>query len=118
MQKEIHIMVITDDENCPIVRTLLRHRVVPIIRRSIVSAINLLQHLNITAIIIDKKHQNVDSIELILNARDVAGEIPIFVPEQYHQKEDWSIIRNLGKILLYDEKSQPLNKEIANLLQI
>lgn len=117
MKKEIHIMVITDEENCPIVRTLLRHQVIPIVRRSIMSAINLLQHLNIIAIIIDKENQNVDSIELILNARDVAGEIPIFVPEQYHQKEDWSIIRNLGKIIVYNDKNYPLNNEIIDLLE-
>ena len=111
-------MVIKDYEECRMLPTLLRHQVIPIVRRSIISTINLLQHLNINAIIIDKEHQNVDSIELILNARDVAGEIPILVPEQYHKKEDWSIIRNLGRIIVYNEKNYPRNNEITNILEI
>jgi DNA-binding NtrC family response regulator len=117
MEKQKHILVITDDENSQVIEMLLRLQVVPVIRRSIMSAINLLRHLSIIAIIIDKQHQDVDSIELILNARDVAGKIPIFVPEQYQRKVDWSIILTLGKIIVYNEKRYPLNNEITNFLE-
>lgn len=117
MEKQKHILVITDDENSQVIEMLLRLQVVPVIRRSIMSAINLLRHLSIIAIIIDKQHQDVDSIELILNARDVTGKIPIFVPEQYQRKVDWSIILTLGKIIVYNEKRYPLNNEITNFLE-
>jgi DNA-binding NtrC family response regulator len=117
MEKQKHILVITDDENSQVIEMLLRLQVVPVIRRSIMSAINLLRHLSIIAIIIDKQHQDVDSIELILNARDVAGKIPIFVPEQYQRKVDWSIILTLGKTIVYNEKRYPLNNEITNFLE-
>lgn len=117
MEKQKHILVITNEENNPVIEMLLRLQIVPVIRRSIMSAINLLRHMHIIAIIIDKEHQNVDSIEFILNVRDVAGKIPIFVPEQCRQKGDWSVIRALGDIKVYNENKFPLNKEIISLLE-
>jgi hypothetical protein len=116
-QKQKHVLVITDEENSPVVGMLLRLQIVPVIRRSIMSAMNLLRHISISTIIIDREHQDVDSIELILNARDIAGKIPIFVPEQCHAKEDLNIIRALGRIVVYNENEYPLNKEVINFLE-
>jgi hypothetical protein len=116
MHNDRNVLIISDDENSKTVKLILRHKLVPIIRRSILSAVYFLRHYDIMAIIIDKKNQNVDAIEFILNAREVACDIPIFVPEQYYELEDWSLIISFGKIKIYDEKKYPLNKEIKNLL--
>lgn len=116
MEKDKHIMVITDDENSDVVKMLLRIKVIPITRRSIITALELLRRLQIVAIIIDKEHQNVDSLEFILNTRDVASKIPIFIPEQYHLNEDWSKISNLGKIEIYNESNYSIKQQIKSLL--
>jgi hypothetical protein len=108
----MNILVISDDENSTINKQINKKNVLPIIRRSIMSAMEVLKHHNIVAIIIDKEHQNVDTIELILNARDIVSKIPIFVPNEYLQKEDWSLISGLGQIRIYDEKKLPLIDEI------
>lgn len=113
MMQELHILVITENENSDIVRTLLRHRAIPITRRSIQSAIDLLQHTNIIAIVIDREHKSIDSLEFILNVRDITEGIPIYIPDEFSRKEDWSIINNLENIVVYEDKKQILNVRSA-----
>jgi hypothetical protein len=110
MKKVTHILVITENENSPVIQMLFRMHIVPVIRRSITSAIKLLKHLHIAAIIIDKENQNIDAIEFILNARDINCIMPIFIPEPYSKIEGWNIIKNLGNITLYNENHYPLKK--------
>ena len=118
MNKEKSVLIISDDENSKTVRMMSRFNLIPIIRRSILSAMEFLRHYEIVAIIIDKEHQNVDAIEFILNARDVARDTPIFVPEQFYEVEDWNLIRIYGKIALYDDMNYPLDNEITKLLNL
>lgn len=117
MTAEAHILVITDDENSRIVRMLLRTDIIPITRRSIISAMDLLRHLDIGAIVIDKEHQEVDMLEFILNAKDVAGKIPILIPEQFQNTEDWYVLKNLGRISVYNKTNRLLPEQINHLLK-
>ena len=116
MKNEKHILVITDNENSDIVRMFLRHRVIPITRRSIISAIYLLRHLHIVAIIIDKELQNVDTLEFILNARDIAQEIPIFVPDTFNNKKDWVDVKDQVNVLVYNDENMLIKNTVNKLV--
>jgi DNA-binding NtrC family response regulator len=117
MNNEKHILVITDDENSDIVRLLFRHRIIPITKRSILSAIYVLQHLDIVAVIIDKELQNVDTLEFILNARDIDRKVPIFVSNSITNQEDWKIIKNESKVVVFKDEND-LIKNTVNKIDI
>jgi hypothetical protein len=112
-----HILVITDDENSDIVRLFFRHRIIPITKRSILSAIYVLQHLDIVAVIIDKELQNVDTLEFILNARDIDRKVPIFVSNSITNQEDWKIIKNESKVVVFKDEND-LIKNTVNKIDI
>lgn len=112
MEKDRHFLIISDNENSDIVRIVSSMKIIPIIRKTVLTALSLLRHHEITAIVIDKEYENVDALEFILNARDVDREVPIFVPEFYFKNEDWSILRNFGKIVVYSNDKQLLNNTI------
>jgi DNA-binding NtrC family response regulator len=117
MKNKKNVLIISDDENSDTVKIILRLKLIPIIRRSILAAMEILRHGEIGAIIIDKENQNVDTIEFILNARDVVRDIPILVPEQYYDIEDWSLIKICGKIIVYNESNYTLDKELLKILK-
>ena len=113
-----NILVITNNENSETVKLISRLKLVPIIRRSILTAIEFLRHYEISAIVIDKTNQNVDAIEFILNAKDVARDVPIFVPAQMYEIEDWNLVQIHTIIRLYDDLNYPLEKELTNSISI
>jgi hypothetical protein len=118
MNNDKHVLIITDDENSDIVRMFLRHRIIPITRRSIISAIYLLRHLHIVAIIVDKELQNVDTLEFILNARDIAHEIPIFVPDTFNKKEDWADVKDQVNVLIYNDENMLIKNTVNKLVNL
>lgn len=113
MPGETHILVITGNENSGIVRSLLKHNSIPVIRRSIQSAIELMQHLKVAAVVIVRDHNNVDSLEFILNARDISVDIPIYVPAEFHEMKDWEIISKFSNVLVYDDEKQLLKMQVS-----
>ena len=114
--REKHILIITDNENSEIVRLLSRHQVVPVTRSSIMSAIDLLRHSKIIAIVVDKENQNVDTLEFILNARDVASDIPIYIPKQFQLDKNTRIIKEFGNIMFYQNNSRLIKNDLGKYL--
>jgi len=97
----MHILIITDNENSDLIRALIRKKYIPITRSSLHSAMAILKHIAFTAILIDKEHHDVDTLEFILNARDFQPETPIYIPETYdHQKTDIHM-NTLNKVIYY-----------------
>jgi hypothetical protein len=106
MYQDKNILVISDSENSQTIKTLSRLKLVPLIRRSILSAMELLRHHNISAVVIDKDNQNVDAIEFILNARDIIHDIPIFIPNQFYEIRPDGITKLYKKIVVYENEDQ------------
>ena len=113
---ENNILVITDDENSKIVRTLLRLKIVPIIRRSIPSAIQTLSHLNIEGIIVEDENKSIDTIDFISNVRDVSEEIPVFISNRYQKHSIIKKIKNRARITIFDETDKQIENEIKSLV--
>jgi DNA-binding response OmpR family regulator len=75
----MNILIISDDENSEIIKTLNRRKMVTVIRRTILTAMDFLRYNDVSAIIIDKKHRDVDILEFSLNIRDINKVTPIFI---------------------------------------
>jgi two-component SAPR family response regulator len=75
----MNILIISDDENSEIIKTLNRRKMVTVIRRTILTAMDFLRYNDVSAIIIDKKHRDVDILEFSLNIRDINKLTPIFI---------------------------------------
>ena len=105
-----HILVITDDENSELVRVLLKQKIIPITRQSLQSAIQLMRHIDFSAVVIDKIHHNVDTLEFILNARDFSINTPIFIPEKFFLNNEWRKIKKLKQVHVYDNINSIIRK--------
>jgi len=114
---EHNFLVITDDENSKVVRNLIKQKVFPVIRRSIPSAIQMLRHLNIQGIIVEDEHKSVDTLEFILNVRDISRDIPIFISNKYQKHKVIRQIKNFGQIEIFDETDNKIEKKIKTLIK-
>ena len=79
--------------------------------------IELSNHHNILAIVIDKKFHATDSLEFFINAQDVARKVPIYIPDHFCFAEDWSTVSILGKIITYNKSDCTLKPQIKSLLE-
>ena len=111
-----NFLVITDDENSKIVRSLMKQKIFPVIRRSIPSAIQILRHLKIRGIILEDEHKSVDTLEFILNVRDITKETPILISNKYQKHSTIKKIQHLGRIEIFDETDNKIDRKIQNLL--
>ena len=99
------ILIITDNDDSPIVKNLLKKRIFPLTRSSILSSLELIKHVEIKIIVLDKSHKTVDTIEFILNVRDVKSEILIFLPKEFTNYSEWSTLKKMENIRTYDGDS-------------
>ncbi len=99
------ILIITDNDDSPIVKNLLKKRIFPLTRSSILSSLELIKHVEIKIIVLDKSHKSVDTIEFILNVRDVKSEILIFLPKEFTNYSEWSTLKKMDNIRTYDGNS-------------
>jgi hypothetical protein len=110
------ILVVTDNDDSKIVKNLLKRRIFPLTRSSILSAIDLLKHVQIKTIVLDKTHQYVDTLEFILNVRDINSDLLIFVPEHYRQYPEWKTLEKFNNIEIYDDENS-IEKKIYALIK-
>jgi two-component SAPR family response regulator len=113
---EHNFLVITDDENSKLIKTLLKLRVVPVIRRSISSAIQILRHLKIQGIIVEDEHKSLDTLEFILNVRDISEEIPIFISNRYQKHTTINQLKKFSQIEIFDETDNKIEKKLRRIV--
>jgi DNA-binding NtrC family response regulator len=51
----------------------------PLLRENIQGILEKLRHENYAAIVVDSRNANIDVLELVLNVRDIDGQIPVVV---------------------------------------
>lgn len=113
---EHNFLVITDDENSKLIKTLLKLRVVPVIRRSISSSIQILRHLKIQGIIVEDEHKSLDTLEFILNVRDISEEIPIFISNRYQKHTTINQLKKFSQIEIFDETDNKIEKKLRRIV--
>jgi len=115
--EETRILIISDDENSRLIRWLGKKHVLPLVRKSMIAAIDLLKRHEIAAVIVDRIPGIVDPIELILNIRDVTPEIPVFIPNQIIDKKNRSALDNCGPKVFSFKHLDDLLKSIQEFSQ-
>ena len=105
-------MIISDNENSEIIRKISKRKISTIVRRTILAAIDILRHYDLSAIIIDKENQQFDALEFVLNIRDIDRRVPIYIPQDILKNENWKPIKSIGKIISFD------NDLLENLISL
>lgn len=90
--QEKHILIISADENSPLVKRLGKKSYLPLVRRSMNGVMDLVKRHKINAIIVDRMLSDLDPIEFVLNVRDVNEKIPVFFPEQEIDSKKWELV--------------------------
>lgn len=111
----MNILVISDDENSNIIKFIYRNKLMPIIRRSILPALELIRHQDVSAIIVDKNHQHIDTLEFILNVRDINKNIPIIVQEDSIVPGDKEVTRSMKNVIIDDQCFEWFKKQLNNI---
>ena len=75
----MNVLILTDDSNSSTVKIVSKTKFLPLVCNTVLSSSDLIKHHSIDALIIDKIHRNADSLEFILNARELDCKAAIFV---------------------------------------
>lgn len=75
----MNVLILTEDSNSKTVKIVNKSKFLPLVCNTVLSSSDLIKHHLIDALIIDKIHRNADSLEFILNARELKCKAPIFV---------------------------------------
>lgn len=108
--EEKRILIISDDENSHLVRRLGKRHYLPLVRKSMLAAMDLLKRHQISAVIVDRTPGNVDPIEFILNIRDVNSGIPVFIPVQILDGKNRTALHSCGpKVYSFKNLNELIN---------
>ena len=70
------VMVLSQAEETPVVEALFLLGITPLLRGTIGDAIKAASRKPIDAVVVDLEHCSEDAVELLLNVRDVAPDVP------------------------------------------
>jgi len=77
----MNVLVLTDKTHNTTTRIINKMKLLPLVCNTILSASDMLKHHSIDAIVIDRNHEHVDSLEFVLNMREFNSTIPIYLIE-------------------------------------
>ena len=77
----MNVLVLTDKAHNSTTKVINKMKLLPLVCNSILSASDMLKHHSVDAIVIDRDHERVDSLEFVLNMREFDTSIPIFLIE-------------------------------------
>lgn len=113
------ILVLGINHESGLEETLFNLGFIPIFRKDILAALDMLRHDSFKLVIMDLRRLDVDVLEFILNVRDINSRIPVLVVDDStnclnHQ----DILDHLNAFLLISKSKQlrkQLNKFFKNL---
>lgn len=107
------ILVFTQNENSELVEFLFNLGYVPLIQSQILSILKEIKHRTIRVVFLDLKHVGIDSLEFILNVRDIDQELPIVIANGKFEGE--TEINQLKNIFLISTKQKQIQQILRGL---
>ena len=108
----MNVLILTENTNSKTVSIINKSKFLPLLCNTILSSSDLLKHHSISAIVIDKQHQKVDSLEFILNVNELNSTIPILMINSGVNSEAIKKIEHIKlkvRIITEDELFEKLN---------
>lgn len=97
------VLVLGNDRSATFSRTLRDAHLSPTFLKSLDAVVHALRHSQVTAILVDRNQRRVDELELVLNVRDMNGEIPIILIGRSPDKRADPILSAQPATFLIDE---------------
>lgn len=94
------VLILSTNKKSDLVETLFNLGYVPLVRQTILPALEMLRHHRFRAVFIDRNREDVDALEFILNVRDLDEKIPIFVIKNAHDQQETRMIARQKNVLL------------------
>jgi DNA-binding NtrC family response regulator len=110
------VLLIVDDEEGQLEQTLTSFGYKLVVRYEMHAAIDTLQHGNFSAVFVDDDHMSEDTLEFVLNVRDVDDEVPILVVgglDDYKRK----VLSDRSGVYLVSDSKKELAAKTSELLQ-
>ena len=117
MSEVITILVLGFDEQDDLSNTLFEAGYVPIVRGNMMEALSKLKHEPFAAVLVDKNHSEEDTLEFILNIRDMDGQIPIIVFGTIDNEDENRVLSKQNNTCLVGESYNEIKNEIKRLLK-
>ena len=73
-----------------------------VVRERMQDALSKLRHEGLAAVLVDRKHVNIDVLEFILNVRDIDDHVPVFVVGRSHENGTDKVLLSLRRTFLLD----------------
>lgn len=79
----MNFLVLTNNTNSDTISRINKAKHFPFVCNSINSAANIIKHHSISGVVIDNEHQNIDTLEFILNVKELDSYInKILLPKE------------------------------------
>lgn len=103
MSQSTSVFVFGNNSHSRLIEGLFEQGLTPILRRTMLPALEKIRHENFIAIFIDCNAVEIDILEFVLNVRDINSHIPIFViGKPANESENLSFL-NLQNVFLLDD---------------
>lgn len=109
------VLVFGTDEPNILMDSLFDAGYVPIVRGSMNEAISQLRHELFKAVIIQQDRIEADTLEFILNVRDLDEAIPVFVVGASEDQEENQVLSKQQNTFLVGEDYSELKKQIKKM---
>lgn len=109
------ILVFGTDEPNPLMDTLFDIGYVPIVRKNMGEAISKLRHDLFAAVIIQRDQIEADTLEFILNVRDLNEQIPVFVVGNSTDQDENRALSNQENTFLVGKDYAELKSQIRSM---
>lgn len=111
------ILVLGTDEQDGLKNALFEVGYVPIVRSNMMEAISKLRHEPFAAVLVDRNHSEADTLEFILNVRDMDEQIPIVVFGSAENHNESRVLSSQRNTVLVGENYAKVKSEIKRILE-
>ena len=97
------ILILASNEGSRLHKILIGMGVVPLMCTSIQGIVNKVRHEQVLAVVFDRDETDVDVLELILNIRDVDGDLPVVIVARPSDLRNCQTVLSMAGVHIIDK---------------
>jgi len=115
MENLASILIVTSDEQSELVEIMFNLGYLPLIRRKMYPALNMIRHKCVDAVFLDFDQMEIDALEFIINVRDLNSVIPVVIVDTPIDEKEFLLKQNY--VVLIEKDVNQIKTFLKSLLR-
>jgi CheY-like chemotaxis protein len=111
------VLVIEDSNNSRLKKDIVGFGLNPVVSGSMTEALSEIRHRRFAAIFIDSETSSVDSLEAVLNVRDLDTRVPIFVTGDLPNRRYEQLLMSRRAVFLFPQLDSDSEPEVMRIIE-